>query len=48
MRFEHTIEIEAPIERVWQVTLDVESWPKRIPTVESIERLHEGPLAVGS
>ena len=36
MRIEHTIEIDAPIERVWALTLDVEAWPDA------------GPLAVGA
>ncbi len=48
MRIEHTIEIDAPIERVWETTLDVESWPKHTPTIESVERLDDGPIAVGS
>ena len=28
--------------------VDVESWPQRIPTVEAVERLDAGSLAVGS
>ena len=48
MRIEHTIEIDAPIQRVWEVTLDVESWAKHTPTIESIERLDDGPITIGS
>jgi uncharacterized membrane protein len=48
MRIEHTIEIDAPVERVWEVTLDVESWPEHTPTIESIERLDDGPVTIGS
>ncbi len=48
MRIENTIEIEAPIERLWDLTLDVESWPDHTPTMTSIERLDDQPLAVGS
>lgn len=40
--------IDAPIERVWALTLDLESLPKITPTVTSVERLDEGPVRVGS
>ncbi|MDJ0925442.1 MAG: SRPBCC family protein [Acidimicrobiia bacterium] len=48
MRIEHEIEIEAPVATVWALTLDVESWPQMSPTMDSVERLDEGPIAVGS
>ena len=48
MRFEKAIEIDAPRQRVWDVISDIESWPQRIETVESVELLTPAPIAKGS
>ena len=48
MRIEHTEDIKAPVERVWDLTMDVESWPSITPTMSRIERLDQAPLRIGS
>ena len=48
MRLENEIDIAAPGETVWALTLDVEQWPDLTPTMTEITRLDDGPLAVGS
>jgi uncharacterized membrane protein len=40
--------IEAPVEVVWDLTVDVERWPSLTPTMTSVERLDDGPMRVGS
>ena len=44
----NTVDIEAPIERVWSLTEAIEQWPAITPTMTSIVRLDRGPLKVGS
>jgi uncharacterized membrane protein len=48
MRFETSIEIDAPQQRVWDVLTDIEAWPQRIETVDIVELLTPAPIAVGS
>jgi uncharacterized membrane protein len=48
MRFEQSIEINVPQQRVWDVLSDLEAWPRRIDTVDTLELLTPAPLAMGS
>jgi uncharacterized membrane protein len=48
MRFEKSIEIDASQQRVWDVLSDLEGWPQRIETVDTVELLTPAPLAKGS
>ena len=48
MRFERSIEIDAPQQRVWDVLSDIGAWPQRIETVETVELLTPAPIAKGS
>ena len=47
MRFEKSIEIDAPQQRVWDVLSDLEAWPQRIETVELVELLTPKPISTG-
>ena len=42
------IDVEAPIQLVRDVLREGERWPESAPTVTSVRRLDDGPLAVGS
>jgi uncharacterized membrane protein len=46
--FETTRHIDAPVQPVWDVLFDVARWPEWTPTIDSVERLDDGPFAVGS
>jgi uncharacterized membrane protein len=48
MRFERSIEIDAPQQRVWDVLTGLEAWPRLIDTVETIEVLTPAPVMKGS
>lgn len=45
---EEIVRIKAPPDRVWAVYTDVERWPEWTPVMQKIERLEDGPLALGS
>jgi uncharacterized membrane protein len=48
MEIINTITIDAPVERVWALTVDLDQLPAITPTVSGVERLDDGPVAVGS
>lgn len=47
MTIAHTIKINAPITRVWEITTDIDRLPEVTPTIERVGRLTPGELAVG-
>ena len=48
MRFEKSIDIDAPQWRVWDVLSALEGWPQRIETVDLVELLTPAPMTKGS
>jgi uncharacterized membrane protein len=48
MRFDHSVTIQAPPEKVWAIFSDVANWPSWTPTITSVERLDEGRIHVGA
>ena len=48
MRFESSIDIDAPAERVWALVDKLEEWPRWMPSIKKIERISQGPLTSGS
>ena len=48
MRFERSIDIDAPQQRVWDVLSYIEAWPQVVETVDTVELLTPKPLRVGS
>jgi len=43
-----SIDVDAPIDGVWEVLTDVERWSEWTSTVTSVTRLDDSPLQVGS
>jgi hypothetical protein len=47
MTITDSIQIQAPVQAVWQVTEDVERWPEWTPTVTSVRLVDGRPLGLG-
>ena len=48
MRFETSVDVDAPGDVLWMVMLDVESWPELTPSMTTVTKSEDGRLAVGS
>jgi carbon monoxide dehydrogenase subunit G len=48
MKFSASIDINAPVDRVWSLVNSLEDWTKWIPSLKKIEKVSAGPLGVGS
>ncbi len=48
MLITHELTIDAPVDEVWALTADVESWPRMTPTITSVQLLDDLDLQVGS
>jgi uncharacterized membrane protein len=46
--FETSRHIAAPTGPVWEVLFDVARWPEWTPTVDSVDRVDDGPFGIGS
>jgi len=48
MRFESSINVNAPVKKVWALIDKLEEWPQWMPSIKKIERASKELLAVGS
>ncbi len=48
MRFESSIDINAPVKKVWALIDKLEEWPRWMPSIKKIERVSQGALTTGS
>src|SRR3954454_21376877 len=48
MRYEETVEINAPVDTIWSVLSDVTKWPEWTDSIRDVEPLSPQPLRLGS
>ena len=48
MRYETTVDIQAPVDRIWSVISDVVTWPQWTASIRDVELLAPQPLRLGS
>jgi carbon monoxide dehydrogenase subunit G len=48
VRFENSIDVNAPANKVWALIDKLEEWPQWMPSIKKIGKISEGPLTVGS
>jgi uncharacterized membrane protein len=48
VRFESSIDINAPAGKVWAMMGKLEEWPQWMPSIKKIERVSKGLFSVGS
>jgi uncharacterized membrane protein len=48
LRFESSIDINAPVNKVWALIDRLEEWPQWMLSIKKIERVSKGPWTVGS
>jgi len=46
--YEETTEVDADPQRVWEVLVDVESWPEWTPSMTTVKAVSPPPLCLGS
>ena len=47
-RWEHTVKIDSPPERVWEVMSDIDRWPTWTESMVAARKLTDGPLRNGT
>jgi uncharacterized protein YndB with AHSA1/START domain len=48
VEFQTSTHINARVERVWEILIDVERWPEWTRSMSTVKRLDPGPLTIGS
>ena len=48
LSYTSTIDIDAPIERIWPALIDVQRWPQWTPTTTRVEPINDAPFGAGA